>query len=283
MSENQGLLSTMRIAGKLAFVASYTLPLIAMQEFVLRTGWWSDQTAPRLWHRLTLKILGIRVSVKGEPAAERPLLIASNHVSWADILVLGSITGVHFVAKAEVRGWPVMGTFARLQRSVFIDRERKRASPEQAREIAERLSDGDPMVLFAEGTTGDGNRVLPFKSTLFGAAQIALDATEAERILVQPVAIAYMRRNGLPLDRRERSHLSWIGDMDFIPHLRQALSTGAIDVEVRFGKPIPFCGQSDRKRIARAAESAVRDLLVSALHGRKSQFERPDSQESAVF
>lgn len=283
MGGSKGLLSTLRVTGKLMLVASYTVPLIVVQELALRTGWWSDQVVPRLWHRLTLKMLGIRVSVNGQLAAERPLLIASNHVSWADILVLGSLAGVHFVAKAEVRGWPVMGTFARLQRSVFIDRERRRASPEQAREIAERLGDGDPMVLFAEGTTGDGNRVLPFKSTLFGAAQIALDATGAECILVQPVAIAYMRRNGLPLDRRERGGLAWIGDMDFVPHLRQALSLGAIDVEVRFGEPIPFGKDSDRKRVARAAEGAVRSLLVAALHGREPQLERGDTQESAVF
>src|SRR5690606_28225275 len=108
--------------------------------------------------------------------------------------------------------WPVMGTFARLQRSVFVERERRRASPEQAREIAARLADGDPMVLFAEGTTGDGNRVLPFKTTLFGAAQLALTTLGAERVLVQPAAIAYMRRNGLPLDLRERSGIAWIGD-----------------------------------------------------------------------
>ncbi|WP_274423719.1 lysophospholipid acyltransferase family protein [Chelativorans sp. YIM 93263] len=269
--------STISAALKLAFVAVYTLPLIAVQEIALRTGWWGDRTVPQLWHRITLKVLGIRVVAKGEPAAGRPLLITSNHVSWTDILVLGSMMGVHFVAKAEVRGWPIMGTFARLQRSVFVERERRRASPEQAREIAARLTDGDPMVLFAEGTTGEGSRVLPFKSTLFGAAQLALEAMETDCVLVQPVAIAYMRRNGLPLDRRERGRIAWIGDMDFVPHVKELLKAGAIDVEVHYGKPIPFSTQSNRKKVARAAECAVRDLLTDVLYGCKSQIGRADA------
>ncbi len=260
--------TAIRIATKILIIASYTLPLMLVQEIALRTGWWSDRAPPRLWHRLTLKVLGIRVHLSGAPASQRPLLIVSNHVSWTDIIVLGSITGIHFIAKSDVRGWPVMGTFARLQRSVFVERERKRTSPEQAREIAERLANGDPMVLFAEGTTGDGSRVLPFKSTLFGAARIALGAIEADHVLVQPVAIAYMRADGLPLDRRERGAIAWIGAVDFVPHLMSLLRRGALDVEVRFGAPIPFAADGDRKAIALTTQADVRRLLVSALRGR---------------
>jgi len=263
------MLTTSRLAGKLLLVSAYTLPLALLQEIALRTKWWSDRFLPRLWHRLTLRVLGIRVHLKGAPSRERPLLIASNHVSWTDILVLGSISDVHFIAKAEVRDWPVMGAFARLQRSVFVERERKRSTPEQAREIAGRLANGDPMVLFAEGTTGDGSRVLPFKSTLFGAARLALEGKEESRVLVQPVAIAYLRRNGLPLDRRERGEIAWIGDMDFVPHLMMLLRQGAIDVEVRFGEPLPFSAGADRKSVARAAEAQVRRMLVTSLRQRE--------------
>jgi len=262
------MLGKLRLSGKLLLVAGYTLPLILMQELALRTSWWNDRIAPRLWHRLTLKVLGIRVHVKGAPAKERPLLIVSNHVSWTDILVLGSIMGVHFVAKAEMRGWPVLGTFARLQRSVFVERERKRAASDQAREIASRLADGDPMVLFAEGTTGDGNSVMPFKSTLFGAAYLAFEGAKDGRAAVQPVAIAYLRRNGLPLDRRERGALAWIGDMDFVPHLMALLRLKAIDVEVHFGDPISFAAGEDRKAVARRTEADVRRMLVTALRQR---------------
>ncbi|WP_309084252.1 lysophospholipid acyltransferase family protein [Chelativorans sp.] len=257
-----------RIGGKILLIALYTPPLMLVQELALRTGWWSDRTVPRLWHRLTLKALGVRVHRAGGPAEGRPLLIMSNHVSWTDILVLGSIADVHFIAKSEVQHWPVLGTFARLQRSVFVERDRRRAAPNQTREIAGRLSDGDPMVLFAEGTTGDGNRVMPFKSTLLDAARLALQRQETRRVLVQPVAIAYLRRNGLLLSWRERGSMAWIGDMDFVPHLMMMLRQGAVDVEVRFGDPIPFSADGNRKTVARAAEAEVRRMLGAALRRR---------------
>ncbi|WP_173934632.1 lysophospholipid acyltransferase family protein [Chelativorans sp. Marseille-P2723] len=263
------MLAQLRAAAKIMAIASYTLPLMLYQEIALRTGWWSDRRVPRLWHRLTLRVLGIRVHLRGRPATEKPLLIVSNHVSWSDILVLGSIMEAHFIAKAEVRGWPLLGTFARMQRSVFIERERRRASSTQAREIANRLASGDPMVLFAEGTTGDGTRILPFKSALFGAAQIALGTMDAERVLVQPAAIAYIRRNGLPLDRRERGSIAWIGDMDFLPHLKELLRRGAIDVEVRFAEPISCAAGTDRKALARKSEVEVRRMVAAALRGRE--------------
>nr|WP_246226027.1 lysophospholipid acyltransferase family protein [Chelativorans xinjiangense] len=265
---NRSIFPTIRLAGALLLVAAGTVPLALVQALVLRTGWWSDRVVPRLWHRLALKVLGIRVQTKGAAAAERPLLIAANHISWTDIMVLGSLGGMHFIAKSDVRDWPVMGSLARLQRTVFVERERRRASSGQMREIAARLADGDPMVLFAEGTTGGGSRVLPFKSMLFGAAQLALGALPAERVLVQPVAIAYMRKNGLPLDRRERGDVAWIGDTALLPHLKTMLGAGVIDVEVHFGEPIPFCAESDRKAVARAAENEVRRMLVAALRRR---------------
>lgn len=265
------ILPTLRLVGALAVVAAAVLPLALAQAVALATGWWSDGMAPRLWHRTVLKVLGIRVHMKGTLATGRPLLIASNHVSWTDIMVLGSLGRLHFVAKAEVRSWPVMGTLARLQRTVFVERERRRATPEQAREIGERLKDGDPMVLFAEGTTGDGNRVLPFNTTLFGAAQLALGTLESDRVLVQPVAIAYVRRGGLRLDRRERAALAWIGDTPLLPHLRHLMTAGVMDVEVHFGEAIAFSAVSNRKTVARQAEKAVREMLAPALAGRNRE------------
>lgn len=263
------MLRTIRVAGKIALIASYTAPMMLAQSLALRTGWWSDRRLPQLWHRLTLKVLRIRVRANGSAVRGQPVLLASNHVSWTDILVLGSITGVHFVAKSEVRNWPVMGQFAKLQRSVFVERERKRASSQQAQEIAARLSDGDPMVLFAEGTTSDGNRVLPFKSTLFGAAKLALNETGSS-VLVQPVAIAYVARRGLKLNRSERTEVAWIGDADFVPHLLEILKRGHIDVEVVFGEPIEFSSDADRKEVARIAEHQVRQMLASTLRKDRS-------------
>lgn len=264
------MFSTIRFLLAILIIALYTLPLLVVQEIALRTPLMSDRRIPQLWHRWTLRVLGVNIHVGGIPVRDRPLLIAANHVSWLDILVLGSLDGVHFIAKAEMRRWPILGTFARQQRSVFVERDRRRASPDQAREIAERLADGDPMVLFAEGTTGDGNRLLPFNSTLFSAAQLALAGLQTERVTVQPVAIAYTRKGGLRLDRRERAQISWIGDTDLVPHLRSVFAARPLDVSVRYGEAIPFAAQGDRKAVARQAEAQVRGMLVTMLRGDNS-------------
>lgn len=255
----------MRMALGVATVALATGPLALWLAVANRFGLPGAATAPRLWHRTILWALGIRVHVKGCLAEGRPLLIASNHVSWTDIMAIGATADVYFTAKAELADWPIMGRLAKLQRVVFVERDRKHRSRAQVHDIAKRLHAGDPIVLFAEGTTDDGNHLLPFKSTLFGAAQAALLEIPEHSVLVQPVAIAYTRTRGVVMGRRERARLSWIGDTPLLPHLRNLFATGAIDVELRFGEPIVFSETGDRKAVAREAEAQVRRMMTAAL------------------
>lgn len=256
----------LRIGMTLALVVAVTPVAILMQMGVLRTGVLHPGTLPRLWHAFALRLLGIRVHVEGAPASGRPLLIVANHVSWSDICVLGSLGPYSFVAKSDMARWPVFGTLARLQRSVFVERERTRASHLQARELGERLGAGEALVLFAEGTTYDGNSVGPFKSTLFGAAQAALAGQAGlETVHVQPVSIAYTRLHGMPMGRFHRTHAAWIGDMDLVPHVGALLREGGMDVEVRFGEPIPFSRGTNRKEIARLTEAEVRRNMAASL------------------
>ena len=260
------MIATARLVLALAVAAVATPPMMAWQWLALRTGWLDDGTAPRLWHALVTRLLGLRIRVHGAMSASRPLLIASNHVSWTDIMVLGSLADLHFIAKSEVASWPLMGTFARLQRSVFVERAARRKSGAQVGEIAGRIADGDPMVLFAEGTTGDGNLVLPFNSTLFGAAQMALDAGDAAApVTIQPVAIAYTRLHGLPMGRRMRGHAAWVGEQTLAPHVLSLLRTGGLDVEVHFGEPVVFGPGASRKVVAREVEACVRAMMAQAL------------------
>ena len=259
------MIGTIRLVLALAVFVAATPPLALWQTIALRSRKLDERRAPRLWHRLVTKLLGMRIHVHGEPARDRPLLIASNHVSWTDIMALGAVADVHFIAKSEVAGWPVMGLLSRLQRTVFVERERRRASGEQAGEIATRLSNGEPLVLFAEGTTSDGTLLLPFKSTLFAAADMALGTGGAETVLIQPVAIAYTRLHGLPMGRRHRRHVSWIGDQDLLPHLVSLLRVGALDLEVHFGEPVAFRPGTSRKEAARHVEACVRAMLAEAL------------------
>ncbi len=248
--------------------AFYAALLVAVQWVALRLGGDLKRRLPVHFHRVALKVLGVRVTVAGTPAATRPLLIAANHASWLDILVLGSLMPLSFVAKSEVATWPVFGLFAKLQRSIFIERERRSKTAEQAAELGRRLADGDAMVLFAEGTTSDGLVVLPFRSALLGAARTALDAGGHEHMVVQSVAIAYTRLHGLPLGRQWRPLVAWLGDAELVPHLLGIAREGAVDVTVRFGDPIAYDREGDRKTVTAAAERSVRRMLSDAAAGR---------------
>ena len=258
------MLGRMRAFLAFATVAAATPVLLLWQMLAMKAGF-DERPAPRLWHRVIVKALGLRVHVTGRLAAERPLLVAANHISWTDIMVLGSVADVQFIAKSEMAGWPVIGFLARYQRTIFVERERRRKSGEQVNQIAGRLAGGKAVVLFAEGTTHDGNGPGPFKSTLFGAAAAAVANGGAAEVHVQPVAIAYTRLHGLPMGRRHRPHAAWIGDQDLVPHILSLIRQGGVDVEVRFGQPFALDGSTDRKQAARRAEGEVRAMVGEAL------------------
>lgn len=240
-------------------LATASLVGIPLQWLALRLSPGAAVRIPHLYHRLVNRLIGVRRTVHGSPAAGRPLLLVCNHVSWLDITVLSAVAPVSFVAKSEVSGWPVFGLFAKLQRSIFVDRQRRSATAGVTAEMAARLSAGDAVVLFAEGTSSNGGRVLPFRSALLGAVREALSG--AETVWVQPVAIRYAGSNGLPYGRREAPRLAWYGDMDMLPHLRSVLARERPDAEIRFGAPIPVLPDTDRKALAGDLEGAVRALF----------------------
>lgn len=225
------------------------------------------RTLPVWFHRTVLKILNIKVEILGMPSKnDRPLLFISNHASWLDIVVLGSTGPLCFIAKSEIANWPMFGTFARMQRSIFVDRSRRHGTGQVNRSIAKTLSDGDPVVLFGEGTSSDGNRVLQFRSALIGGLRDAME--DNGRGYVQPVSIAYRKFHGIPMGRRHREIASWYGDMDLVPHLLRVLREGAIDVTVAFGKVVEMAPSDDRKALSRNIELSVRRLTSLSLAGR---------------
>jgi lyso-ornithine lipid O-acyltransferase len=222
---------------------------------------------PMLFHKVVCRILRLRVHYYGVPSPARPQLIVPNHVSWLDILVIGAHQPVCFLAKREVAGWPIFGTLARLQGAVFVDRSRRMAIPAVNQEIARRLAGGDGVVLFAEATTGDGNRLLKFHSSHFEAARPALP-NRAGRTLLQPVCVSYVRRDGLPLGRAERATVAWYGDTGFAPHLWAILRSGSLECEVLYGTAVPFLAETDRKLAARTLRDAVHRLAQRSRTGR---------------
>jgi 1-acyl-sn-glycerol-3-phosphate acyltransferase len=250
--------------GVTALLASVALILLLPFHLIaIYASGRATMSVARLWQRFVCFLIGIRVTVTGAPAGGRPLLLLANHTSWLDIPILASVAPVSFIAKKEVANWPVVGFLAKAQRSVFVDRERRHATGSHADEVAGRLSKGDIMVLFAEGTSSDGNRVLPFRSALVGAAQKAIEADGAAT--VQPVAISYQRMLGLPLGRQHRPLVAWYGGANLLPHLKRVLSEGGIDVHVVFGPARRLSARDDRKAITQEAGTLVQKL-VSALN-----------------
>jgi 1-acyl-sn-glycerol-3-phosphate acyltransferase len=195
------------------------------------------------------------------------VLFVSNHVSWADILVIGSIAPIAFVSKAEVGNWPLVGPTARLQRTVFVDRARRQQTGDAIADMVQRLQSDVSVVLFAEGTSSDGNRVLPFRSALIGVVREA-GARSESGIVVQPMSISYTAIHGIPMGRQHRPLIAWYGDLDFMPHFKAFLRRGVIDVVVSYGEPIAADATTDRKQLARRLENSVRGLTITALRGR---------------
>ncbi|WP_106160206.1 lysophospholipid acyltransferase family protein [Hasllibacter halocynthiae] len=203
--------------------------------------------------RNALRILGIRRRVTGSPLRGGGALVA-NHSSWLDVFALNSAAPLYFVAKAEVAGWPGIGWLARATGTVFIERRRTEAARHRA-QFEERLRAGHLLAFFPEGTSTDGRRLLPFKTTLFEA----FFSAGVEGLRVQPVAMIWTAPPGRPDD-----HFGWWGTMGLGPHLLSVLAAPPGGrVELAFEPPIPVEG--GRKTLAARTEAAVRAALEERL------------------
>ena len=224
------------------------------------------QTAPLrvAYYRGLCKILGIEVVTHGLPQTQRPLLIASNHISYLDIIAYGAVAELEFVSKAEVAQWPVIGGLAKLADTVFIDRRRSKALAAR-QDMAHRLNADRMLLFFPEATSGDGNRPLPFKSALFTVA----DAMNGEKkVMIQPSVIAYTRLNGLPTGVGWRSFFAWYGDISLSSHVWRFLQLGRTTIEIAFLPPLLMSENMDRRSIAQTTELAVRSGFARLVSGR---------------
>jgi lyso-ornithine lipid O-acyltransferase len=249
---------------RLSLYALVTLALTPVQILILliaRRFWWA---LPFAYHKLCCRIMGLKIRVVGTPAKARPVLFVSNHVSYLDIPVLGSVVPVAFVAKAEVAQWPGYGWLAKLQRTVFVDRRRNTAM-KQRDSIHARLMAGDVLVLFPEGTSSDGNRILPFRSALLSVAE----AAGPERPLtIQPVSIAYTSVNGVALGWGLRPLVAWYGGMELGGHLWRFSRLGRVEVVVQFHEEARLGDFPSRKELTRYCHEAVAGGVDRALGGR---------------
>lgn len=246
---------------RLVFLATVLLPFtlvgIPLQIVILRLRlpFWS--ALPALFFRIAAWGLGLRVSRLGDRLASGPVLLVSNHIGWLDIIALASVMPVSFVARSDLARWPVVGLLARLNRSIFVDRGRRSDTGRAVRAIRDRLAAGDPIVVFAEGTSSLGTHVLPFRPALFGAA--------TQGVAIQPLAIAYQAVSSLPLSRAERRQIAWIGDMGMGDNLAAILASGPKDVALALGAPFPAGG--GRRQMANRAHDRVRTMLNALNRG----------------
>ncbi len=199
--------------------------------------------------RNAFRVLGIRHHVRGTPMQGRGAVVA-NHASWLDIFSLNAAKRIYFVSKSEVAGWPGIGWLARATGTVFIERNRARARA-HTQLFQDRLLAGHKLLFFPEGTSTDGLRVLPFKTTLFEAF---FNADLKEEIALQPVSLFYRAPAGL-----DPRFYGWWGDMSFGSHLLTTLAPARQgSVTVVYHAPLKVADFPDRKALALACEQAVR-------------------------
>ncbi len=262
-------------AARLAASLLWTLCLLPFQALAVALDHPLRTRIPLWYHRLNLKLLGLEVQVTGLAETHRPVLFVSNHSSYLDIAVLGSLVRGSFIAKAEVATWPLFGWLAKLQNSVFVDRRSAHASRD-LRRVRDRLASGDAMILFPEGTSSDGNRVLPFKTALFAVAE----GSALERSLpVQPVSIVGIALDGIPLGRRLRSIYSWYGDMDLFSHLCHMVKQGRLTVAVHFHTPVTLLELGSRKALADHCWQVIALAIADSATGRQPTGGIPGSSQ----
>ena len=242
----------------------FTILIMPVQGLALLLSRRLSVVIPLWYHRRCCRILGIRVERRGRQSRVHPTLYVANHGSYIDISVLGSVIGGSFVAKSEVAAWPFFGWLAKLQRTVFVERRSSRTAA-QRDIIARRLEQGSDLILFPEGTSDDGNRVLRFKSALFSVAE---RRPGGEPLVVQPVSVAYTKLDGLPLGRSLRPFFAWYGDMELAPHLWQLAGLGRLTVTVHFHKPVTFDDFGSRKALSQHCHAEVAEGVALALSGR---------------
>lgn len=257
--------STLRGVLRLAVYGVWTAICIPVQMVLIRFSGRAKARFPRFYHRSCLRLLGLSVTVKGKAVQDRPILFIANHSSYLDIPILSSQLAVSFVAKSEVGSWPFFGLLARLQRTVFVDRQARHKADEQRESISGRLQAGDSLILFPEGTSSDGNRTLPFKTALFAVASTRIGD---QPLTVQPVSVTATHMDGLPLGHTWRALYAWYGDMELPPHLWQLLCLGArINVSVEFHPPVTLADFSSRKALADHCWQAVAAGVERAVRG----------------
>lgn len=212
-------------------------------------------------YRVICAIIDISISVDGEVAKQRPLLLVSNHISYLDIMILGAKTPAHFIPKSEMAKWPVISTICRLLDCIFIERTPGKIKESRGK-IHDALAKGEVLSLFPEGTTGDGRHLLPFKSSLFSIAEDRINTEEGgQELFIQPAIISYTSIGALPIDSTQWPDIAWYGDMVLVPHVWKLLQLGRINAKITFLPEVTLSQFGSRKELAMYCHNAAQKVL----------------------
>ena len=212
---------------------------------------WVDRDAKKarvqLWSQQLLTIFRVRVKMNLTTLGSGAMVVA-NHLSWLDIFVINSLSPCRFVAKSDIRSWPVLGWLAERAGTIYISRGSKADVKRIYQYLIDEIVAGERIAFFPEGTTSLQGQVLPFHANLFEAAIHA-------KVAIQPVALRYLDEQG-----EFNSAIEFVGDMSFVASMTQILQSGAVTVELHGLEPIPST-DLHRRELASAAQQAIANTL----------------------
>ncbi len=248
-------MALLRASGVFFTLIGFFVAGAPVQWLVLRQHPSRAYILPLLFNRMLLYFLQIGVTLHGEaprPGLSTPQLLVANHLSWTDIPALGTIHTISFLAKREVSRWPIVATFARLQKTIFVDRDSRKSIRAANAAMAARMLAGGWVALFPEGTTHDGLALGRFHSSHFAAASDLLqDNPQIEAVRILPVAIRY-----------SSPRAAWLGDDLLLPHVAELLRGTPITCDIFFCAPLIFDRASDRKEIAQQCTARIEAILA---------------------
>ena len=241
---------------KILLIFFVILILIPIQYFIVLTNLKCKSFIPLIFHKTILKVLGIKLKLLGEKSNIRPLVLVGNHTSYLDIIILGSIMPISFIAKEEISNWFLFGFLAKMQNTIFIKRKNYKTL-ESLKNINKTLDANSVIVLFPEGTTNAGKKILNFKSSFFNLFE------NNNTLRLQNFSLCYTHINDMPIDNRTRPQISWYGDMDIISHLSNLLKFSCLNATIVF-HPILSIKGVDRKTISVASFKQVKEGIEKA-------------------
>ena len=259
-------------------------PLLSFVRLILLIFWASISSTSQFFFHFVLRkdffffykiffkgltyIFGIKLNIEGTPQKQNALFVC-NHISYLDILILGSNLNGIFVAKSEISKWPIINKLCKLGRTIFVDRNNFIKVKDQVKLISDRLDKGLSVILFPEGTSSDGSKVLPFKSSLMGI----IESKKEKNYKVQPVSISYSKLDGMPVELKFRPFFAWFGNMNLVSHAWKFLGLGLSEVKVHYHKPRRFSDFSGRKEAANYCHEIL-SLQISKDHQNMSVEEK---------